>query len=172
VGDYVRYVAVIGSSGKIDERLKKICNDLGKELGKRYIILSGGRDGVMEEIAKGVNEVNGKIIGILPFEEQGNKFNSFEIKTGLDFQMRSFVIIKSADAVISIGGEIGTAIEILATYANKKPLILFNGTGGWTDKVQKILIDGKFLDNRRLVEVKIGNTVEEVLNILKDILGE
>ncbi|MCD6104893.1 MAG: TIGR00725 family protein [Thermosipho sp. (in: Bacteria)] len=168
----MKYVAVIGSSGKINENLKKICKNLGKELGKRYTVLSGGKDGVMEEIAKGVNEVGGKIIGILPFDEQGNEFNSFEIKTGLDFQMRSFVIIKSADAVISIGGEIGTAIEILATYAYKKPLILFNGTGGWTDKVQKILIDGKFLDNRRLIEIKIGNNVKEILEFLKGILGE
>lgn len=168
----MKYVAVIGSSGEIDEKLKETCRNLGRELGKRYIVLSGGRDGIMEEVAKGVNEVNGKIIGVLPFDEEGNKFNSFEIKTGLDFQMRSFVLVRNADAVISISGEIGTAIEILAAYAYKKHLILFNGTGGWTDRVQKVLIDGKFLDNRRLVEIKIGNSIDEIIEILNNLLGE
>ncbi|SHH53151.1 TIGR00725 family protein [Thermosipho atlanticus] len=168
----MKYVAVIGSSGNINENLRKICKKLGKELGKRYILVTGGRDGVMEEVAKGVKEVNGKIIGILPFDENGNKFNSLEIKTGLDYQMRSFILIKSADAVVSIGGEIGTAIDILIAYANKKPLILFKGTGGWTDRFQKVLLDGKFLDSRKLTEVKIANNINEVVNILKNVLGE
>ncbi|MBO8160744.1 MAG: TIGR00725 family protein [Thermosipho sp. (in: Bacteria)] len=168
----MKRIAVIGNSGNINENLKILCNELGKKLGERFIVLSGGRDGVMEEIAKGVRQVNGQIIGILPFEEKGNKFNTLEIKTGLDFQMRSFVLIKSVDAVISIGGEIGTAIEILSAYANKKPIILFNGTGGWTDRIQKVLIEGKYLDNRKLSEVYIANSINEVLEILETILGE
>jgi len=83
--------------------------------------------------------------------------------------MRSFILVKSVDAVVSVGGEIGTAIEILAAYANRRPVILLRGTGGWTDRIADVLIDGKYLDNRKLVEVYQAWSVEEVLEILERI---
>ncbi len=50
-------------------------------------------------------------------------------------------MLKNVDAVVSLGGEIGTAIEILGAYSYKKPIILFRNTGGWTDNITKILIE-------------------------------
>ncbi|ONN27604.1 hypothetical protein XJ44_03010 [Thermosipho affectus] len=166
----MKKVAVIGYSGEIDQKLEKICFLLGKALSKKYIVLTGGRDGVMEAVSKGVKSENGTCIGILPFEEKGNAYNFLDITTGLDFQMRSFILLKNADAVISVGGEIGTAIEILGAYAYGKPLILFNETGGWTDSIQKVLIEGKYLDNRKIVEIKIASSIEEILKILEDLM--
>ncbi|MGB9614134.1 MAG: TIGR00725 family protein [Fervidobacterium sp.] len=164
-------VGVIGYSGKIDEDpilgLIDICLNLGRELGKRYVVFTGGRDGIMELVAKGVSEVGGFSVGVLPWDgSDSNEYNSLVISTGLDFQMRSFILVKSVDAVISIGGEIGTAVEILASYANKKPVILLRGTGGWTDRISNVLIDGMYLDNRRLAPVYQVWSVEEVLRLL------
>lgn len=167
----MKKVAVIGSSGKIDKNLEKLCVKLGEELSKNYIVITGGRDGVMEAVSKGVKNNLGTSVGILPYDEKGNKFNTIEFSTGLDFSTRSFIILRNVDAVISIAGECGTAIEIFGAYAYKKPLILFKGTGGWTDRIQNVLIDGKYLDNRKHSEIYIADSIDKILKILEKILG-
>ncbi len=170
-------VGVIGYSGDINSEplssLVELCIELGRELGKRYVVFTGGRDGVMELVTKGVSEVNGFSVGVLPWEgSDANEYNSLVINTGLDFQMRSFILVKSVDVVISIGGEIGTGVEILAAYANRKPVILFRGTGGWTDRVVSVLIDDKYLDNRKLAPVYQAYSVQEVIQIIEKIASE
>jgi len=69
--------------------------------------------------------------------------------------------------VVSIGGEIGTAIEILGAYAMGRPVILLRGTGGWTDRIVQVLIDGRYLDNRRIVEVFQAWSIGEVLKLIE-----
>jgi len=164
-------VGVIGYSGNIENEPVKslidVCLELGERLGGKYVVFTGGRDGIMELVSKGVRNVGGTCIGILPWEgSDANEYNSLVISTGLDFQMRSFVLVKSVDAVIAIGGEIGTAVEMLATYANRKPLILLRNTGGWADKIPSVLIDDKYLDNRRMAPVYQAFSVEQVMAIL------
>ena len=166
-------IGVIGYSGDINiPKIKRISEEtikLGELLAKEdHHIFNGGRDGVMELVSKGAKKYNGLVTGILPWEDEGNEFLDFEIKTGLDFSMRSFVLLKSVDVVVSIGGEVGTGIEILGAYAYSKPLILLKNSGGWTDRIIDNLIDGKYIDNRRLVEAYIANNVEEVISILKN----
>ena len=182
-------VAVVGYSGNVSDdkirRLKKLCEILGKRMAKEnFLILTGGRDGIMELVSKAVKEAGGTTVGVLPLTPSGSQANPYvdvPIYTGLDFQMRSFIMLHSAEAVVAIGGEIGTAIEILGAYAQRKRLILLRGTGGWTDRFASVLIDGKYLDSRKLVEVQIVDvdpegddeeierSVEEVIRRIKGI---
>lgn len=168
-------IGVIGYSGDINSEpissLYDFCISLGRELGKRYVVFTGGRDGVMELVCRGVADVNGLSVGVLPWEgTDANRYNSLVINTGLDFQMRSFILVKSVDVIVSIGGEIGTGLEILAAYANKKPVVLVRGTGGWTDRIAEVLIDGKYLDNRKLVPVYQAHDIEEIIKLIQEIL--
>ncbi|MFN3691491.1 MAG: TIGR00725 family protein [Fervidobacterium sp.] len=165
-------VGVIGYSGNVEFEpilsLVPICITLGKELGKRYTVFTGGRDGVMELVSKSVREVGGLCVGVLPWDgRDANEYNSLVINTGLDFQMRSFILVKSVDVIVSIGGEIGTAIEVMAAYANRKPVILLRGTGGWSDRFAQILIDGMYLDNRKLAPIYQAKDVFEVLETIE-----
>lgn len=170
----VRSVAVVGYSGRVDTapvaQIAQACVELGRELGKRYVVFTGGRDGVMELVARGVREVGGICVGVLPFHgEDANAFNTINVMTGLDFQMRSFVMIKSADVVVSVGGEIGTILEVMIAYANSKPVVLFRNTGGWTDRIAPILIEGLYLDNRKLVPVLQAFSVSEVIQRIEEV---
>lgn len=165
-------VGVIGYSGDINtpkiKKIQKIAIELGEMLAKNgHHIFNGGRDGIMELVSKGAKKFNGIVTGVLPWEEKGNKYLDYEIKTGLDFSMRSFILLKSVDVVISVGGEVGTGIEILGAYAYSKPLILLKETGGWTDKIIANLIDGKYIDNRKLVEAHIAKDINEIKKILE-----
>ncbi|PLV59806.1 TIGR00725 family protein [Thermotoga sp. KOL6] len=171
----MKKIGVIGYSGPIDKppvlELKDLCLELGKRLARKgYVIFNGGRDGVMELVSRGAHEERGTVIGILPYKDHGNSYLSVAVRTGLDFQMRSFILLRNVDVVVSIGGEIGTAIEILGAYAMGKPVVLFRGTGGWTDRFSQVLIDGKYLDNRKIVEVFQAWTLDETLEIIEDLL--
>ncbi len=167
-------VAVVGYSGPAGcspvKELEEKVLELGRELAKRgYVVLNGGRDGVMELVSKSAKEAGGTVIGVLPAREEGNNYLNFRIKTPFDNVTRSIVLIESSDAVIAVGGEVGTAIEVLMAYAKCIPVILFEGTGGWTDRFASNLIDGKYLDNRRNVVVRKAKTVEEIIEILDEI---
>lgn len=167
-------VGVIGYSGDIYKEpiksLTSICLEIGKCIAKNnWILVNGGRNGVMHLVSKAAKNNGGYVIGYLPWGEEGNEYLTLPIKTGLDFNMRSFIMLKNVDAVVSLGGEIGTAIEILGAYSYKKPIILFRNTGGWTDNITKILIEEKYLDNRKLIELRQVYKVTEMEIALKEI---
>jgi len=84
-------VGVIGYSGNIENEPVKslidVCLELGERLGEKYVVFTGGRDGIMELVSKGVRNVGGTCIGILPWEgSDANEYNSLVISTGLDFK--------------------------------------------------------------------------------------
>jgi len=57
------------------------------------------------------------------------------------------------------------SVEILAAYANVKPVILLRNTGGWTDRIVNVLIEGLYLDNRKLAPVLQAYTVCDVIEL-------
>ncbi len=167
-------VGVIGYSGPVDspfmKRIYQICLQLGEALAKNnHIVFCGGRDGVMELVSEGVKRANGTVVGVLPHGETGNKYLSLRIGTPFDNITRSLVLIENCDVVVSVGGEVGTAIEVLMAYARSKPVILLTGTGGWTDRFSGILIEDKYLDSRKNTIVMKADTVEEVIKMIEEI---
>ncbi len=168
-------VAVVGYSGRVDKppvsEVAEVSRELGKKLAENgHVVITGGRDGVMELVSEAAKEAGGTVVGVLPGREGEGYVNPYvdvPIYTSMDFHMRSHILIHSAEAVVSIGGEIGTAIEILLSYASGKKLILLRGTGGWTDRFADVLIDGKYLDNRKVVEISQAHNVDEVIEILR-----
>ncbi len=167
-------VAVVGYSGPIDRSpVKELADkivELGRELVRHgHIVLNGGRDGVMELVSKAASEAGGTVIGVLPAFESGNDYLTYKVKTPFDNVTRSVVLVESCDVLVSIGGEVGTAIEVLLAYAKFKPIILFAGTGGWTDRFASVAIDGKYLDNRKNVEIRKASSVSEIIAIIDEI---
>jgi uncharacterized protein (TIGR00725 family) len=61
---------------------------------------------------------------------------------------QDFITAYSADAVIIIGGGVGTAIEARVAYLKSKPIIAIQGSGGTADKLV-----GTYLDDRHLIKV-------------------
>jgi uncharacterized protein (TIGR00725 family) len=163
-------IAVIGYSGNKDDSpvksLGDLCEDLGYKIAKRgHTLVNGGTDGVMEVVSDGAKRAKGIVIGIVSGHENGNDHLTVELKTGLDSSMRSVLMMYNADAVISVGGKAGTGLEIFAAYLRGIPIILLRGTGGWTDRIAETLIEGKYLDERKIVELFNAWNVEEAIEI-------
>ena len=60
-----------------------------------------------------------------------------------------FITSFTADAVIIVGGGVGTLIEACVAYIKRKPIIALKGSGGIADKIA-----GKYLDERQLILVQ------------------
>jgi uncharacterized protein (TIGR00725 family) len=116
------YIGVIGGQFCTEEE-ERIAYEVGNLLATQgAVIVCGGLGGVMEAACKGAKEGGGTTIGILPgpFRGDANPFVDHAIATDLG-QARNAVIIRTADAVVAIGGEYGTLSEIaMALKMGKK----------------------------------------------------
>ena len=112
-GASTRYVAVIGASQATDEDLRD-AEAVGTLLARAgVIVVCGGRGGVMAAAAKGAAQAGGTVIGMLPGEgrSDANEWVTVSIPTGMG-ELRNGLIVRTADAMIAVGGAYGTLSEI------------------------------------------------------------
>ena len=116
------YIGIIGGQ-YCSEDEERMAYDVGSLLARRgAVIVCGGLGGVMEAACKGAKEAGGTTIGILPgpFRGDANPYVDHAIATDMG-QARNAIIVRTADAVIAVGGEYGTLSEIaMALKMGKK----------------------------------------------------
>lgn len=106
-------VAVIGPRSASPKQLE-VAELLGSRLAEfGFIVLTGGKGGVMEAAARGAVLKGGITIGILPDYDWTNANSSIciPIATGLG-SARNAVIARACFALIAVGGEYGTQTEM------------------------------------------------------------
>ena len=117
-------IAVIGGGRcSIDEAW--LAEAVGRELARRgAIIVCGGLGGVMEAACKGAASEGGVTIGILPGDSPAaaNPYVQIPIVTGIGYA-RNVAVVKTARAVIAVGGSYGTLSEIAHALQNNIPVI-------------------------------------------------
>jgi len=89
------------------------------------VILCGGLGGVMEAVAKGARAgVGGVTVGILPGSDPAaaNSYIDVPLATGMG-EMRNALIVRGAQAVIAIGGGVGTLSEIALALRIGTPVV-------------------------------------------------
>jgi len=169
-------VGLIGSSEHPFEQIPQYVKDIAYRFGylvakEGFLLFTGGRNGVMEACCRGNFDGNGINIGILPSNsvEEANPYVTIPITTGLGIDFRSILLIHTVDVVVMIGGKIGTLLELVSSYQNRKPTIIIEGTGDFADSIEKILIDKKYFDSRRNVELHFVKTAEEAIQKIKEL---
>jgi uncharacterized protein (TIGR00725 family) len=119
-----KVIGVIGGR-RVDKLLLNEAEKVGRLVGKKEIVLvCGGLSGVMEAVSKGARSEGGITVGILPQEHKkdANEYIDIPIVTGLGIG-RNVIIARTADVLISIGGEYGTLSEIAFALQMGKPVI-------------------------------------------------
>ncbi|OGP14982.1 MAG: TIGR00725 family protein [Deltaproteobacteria bacterium GWA2_54_12] len=117
-------IAVIGS-GLEDETLNALAEQTGELIaGAGCVLINGGLGGVMAASAKGAKSKGGLTIGLLPGLDPAaaNQYIDVPVPTGLG-EMRNLLIVRSAAAVIAIGGGYGTLSEIALALKASKPVV-------------------------------------------------
>jgi len=126
------------------------------------VLLCGGLGGVMESACKGAKENGGTTVGIIPQEEFSfaNQYCDIVVCTGIGYA-RDFIVASSADAIVAVGGGVGTLIELGVGYMTKKFIVVIAGSGGVAD-----MYGGKFLDDRQCVPIRLAKDARIAIQII------
>jgi uncharacterized protein (TIGR00725 family) len=91
---------------------------------------TGGLGGVMTAASRGAKSAGGSVVAILPGDDvsAANEYADVAIATGLG-QGRNVVLVRSADAVIAVGGSWGTLSEVAIARRLGRPVVWLHG---WT----------------------------------------
>ena len=148
--NYKKYIGIIGSS-KISEKLYVECEEIGKRLAKFNMpIICGGKNGVMEAVAKGVKSVGGLTIGILPYsKDEANEYIDIPIGTDIGIK-RNAIIVENADIIIAISGEYGTLSELAFALQYNKKIICYKN---------------KYAKNIKIPSV---NSIDEIMDFVNE----
>ncbi len=122
-----KFVAVIGGS-QCSSQEARLAEEVGRELARRGVVLvCGGLSGVMEAACRGASSEGGLTIGILPGDSRhaANSYVQIPIVTGIGYA-RNVAVVKSAQAVITVGGSYGTLSEISHALQSGIPVIGLN----------------------------------------------
>lgn len=117
-------VAVIGS-GECTETEADLAAEVGRLLAEAgVVVLTGGRGGVMAAASRGAAQAGGLVVGILPGDDasQANPWVALPIVTALG-EARNAILMRTAQAVIAMGGEYGTLSEIAFALKFGRPVV-------------------------------------------------
>jgi hypothetical protein len=116
-------VSVIGG-GAVDRETEAVAETLGRQLGERgHEVVCGGLTGVMEGVARGMDEVGGRTIGILPGDDPAaaNPHVDVPIATGMG-SARNVLVVRNGAAAIAVDGATGTLSEIAHALDMGRPV--------------------------------------------------
>lgn len=122
-----RFIAVIGGSDCTPEEAR-LAEEVGRGLARNGVVLiCGGLGGVMRAACKGASAEGGLTVGILPgnSRQTANPYVNMPIVTNLG-EARNIIVVKSAEAIIAIGGGYGTLSELGHALRNGTPVIGLN----------------------------------------------
>jgi len=112
------------------------------------VLVTGATTGIPYWAAKGAKEAGGIVIGLSPAVSELAHIKSYHlpvdyhdliIYTGFDYSGRNLLLTRSADAVITICGRMGTLNEFTIAFEDKKPIGVLTGTGGMADSLKDIV---------------------------------
>jgi uncharacterized protein (TIGR00725 family) len=122
-----KIIGVIGA-GTVDGKTLRAAETVGRLVAKKgALLVCGGLGGVMEAAAKGAKAEGGTTVGILPQteKESSNPYIDIPVATGFG-EGRNVVIVRTADALIAVGGEYGTLSEIAFALKMGKTVVGLN----------------------------------------------
>ena len=162
-----RQIVVIGNH-KAREIQASTAYTIGQYIAeKKFVLICGGRGGVMEAAAHGASKKGGIVVGIIPDDSfsGANRYCSIVLPTGIGYA-RNSVNVLAADLVVSIGGEKGTLTELAYAWHYGKRIIACSFTGGWSEKMA-----GTCIDESRSDPIIDAKTLDDIYHEL-DLLSE
>lgn len=162
-------IGVIGNAARPGVELAPELLQAAREVGRRIaeagaVLVNGGTGGVMEASAEGAKAAAGFTIGFLPQADYAHANDHLDVAfpTGMG-TMRNILTARCCDAIIMIGGGVGTLNELTIAYDVGTPVVVLRGTGGWSDRIRDSLVDERWLDERRSAELEFVDTPAEAV---------
>ncbi len=142
-------IGVMGAaSGQHSAELLEKARAVGKAIAEKgCILMYGATIGLPLAAAQGAKEANGFVVGVSPAANEQEHLEKFKypfdacdaiIFTGFGYPGRNVVLVRSCDAIILVGGRIGTMSEFAVAYAEQRPVGILQGSGGFADQVERL----------------------------------
>ncbi len=123
--------------------------ELGILLAKNdIVVLTGATTGAPLWVAKAAKEAGGLVIGISPAASEASHekvyhlpfdYHDLIIYTGYGYSGRNLLLIRAAEAIITVCGRMGTLNEFTIAFEDGKPVGVLEGTGGTADEIKEIV---------------------------------
>lgn len=143
-------ICVSGAArGESVEEGHQLAFRVGEAIAKQgHMLMTGATVGLPHYAAKGAKKAGGISVGISPAATRVEHVRKYRLPTkefdvilfsGLHYIGRDTLLVASSDAVISIGGRIGTLHEFTIAMEMEKPIGFLQGAGGVSSEIQEIL---------------------------------
>ncbi len=92
------------------------------------VVVTGGGTGVMAAASRGAEAAGGTALGLLPGGDrsEGNPHLTLSLPTGLG-ELRNALLVRSADALVAVGGSWGTLSEVALACRTGVPVFALHG---------------------------------------------
>lgn len=138
------------AKGESFEEGKQLAVAAGKAVAKAgHSLFTGATTGLPEVAAMAYKKAGGQMsLGISPAATKVEHVVKYRLPTkpfdailytGLHYVGRDSLLINSADAVISIGGRMGTLHELTIALETKTPIGFLQGAGGVSTQIEQLI---------------------------------
>lgn len=138
------------AKGESYEEGKQLATAVGRAVAKAgHTLFTGATTGLPEIAAMAYKKAGGQMsLGISPAATKVEHVVKYRLPTkpfdailytGLHYVGRDSLLINSADAVISIGGRMGTLHELTIALETKTPIGFLQGAGGISEQVEQLI---------------------------------
>ena len=122
-------IAVVGPGDDVGADVLAAAEQVGRLLAEAgHQVVTGGLGGVMAAAARGARAGGGSAVALLPGDDPAaaNRDSDVVVATGLG-QGRNLLVVRSADAVIAVGGSWGTLSEVSFARRLGRPVVWLHG---------------------------------------------
>ena len=122
-------IAVVGPGSDADADTLAAAEQVGRLVAEAgHQVVTGGLGGVMAAAARGARAAGGTAVALLPGDDpaSANADSDVVVATGLG-QGRNLLVVRSAAAVIAIGGSWGTLSEVAFARRLGRPVVWLLG---------------------------------------------
>jgi uncharacterized protein (TIGR00725 family) len=147
-----KYQICVSGAAKGDsaDQGKLLAQAAGAAIAKAgHSLMTGATTGLPNESAIGYKAAGGKMsLGISPASTKVEHVLKYHLPTeaydailytGLHYSGRDALLINSSDAVVSIGGRLGTLHEFTVAMETHTPIAILQGAGGIGDQIEGLL---------------------------------
>lgn len=131
------------ASGDTVEYAHQLAYELGQAIAKSgHVLTTGATIGLPQWAARGCNAEGGLSIGFSPASTYREHVKSYKLPTkefdyinftGMDYVGRDVHLVRSSDAVITVGGRMGSLHEFSTAIEAHKHCAVLLGSGGLAD---------------------------------------
>jgi uncharacterized protein (TIGR00725 family) len=138
------------AKGESVEQGKQLAMEAGRAIAKAgHSLMTGATTGLPNAAAEGYKNAGGKMsLGISPASTKVEHVLKYRLPTkdydvilftGLHYSGRDALLVNSADAVVSIGGRLGTLHEFTVAMETHTPIGILEGAGGIGDQIEQLM---------------------------------